>query len=90
MFGQRLEMPIMSGAMSGMKNLASEPLKLVAEAMKEVGSLAWMGIGGRDQLVEMIDTGAKVVKISKPFRDTEKISKRVIFCGRSRSGSRRN
>ncbi|MBO8182425.1 MAG: alpha-hydroxy-acid oxidizing protein [Archaeoglobus sp.] len=79
LFRQQLEMPIMSGAISGMANLASKPLKIVAEAMKELGTLAWMGIGSKNQLVEMIDTGAKVIKISKPYKATEKIIEELSF-----------
>ncbi len=79
LFGQRLEMPIMSGAMSGMGDLAPKPLKLVAEAMKEIGSIAWMGAGSKDQLLEMVNTGANVVKITKPYKENEKIIEELSF-----------
>ena len=80
MFGQRLEMPIMSGAMSGMGDLAPKPLKLVAEAMKEIGSIAWMGAGSKDQLLEMVNTGANVVKLLSHIKRMRNNNWRVIVC----------
>ena len=82
LFGQQLEMPIMSGAMSGMGDLAPKPLKLVAEAMKEIGSMAWMGAGSKDQLIEMVNTGANVVKITKPYKDSKRIIEELSFAER--------
>ncbi|MCK4953366.1 alpha-hydroxy-acid oxidizing protein [Candidatus Bathyarchaeota archaeon] len=79
LFGCHLKTPIMSGAMSGMTNLDEKPLQKIARALKEVGSMMWIGICSNTQLQSVVDEEVPVVKISKPYATNEKIIENVTF-----------
>lgn len=79
LFGCRLKTPIMSGAMSGMTDLDEKPLQKIARALKEVGSMMWVGICPNTQLQSVIEEEVPVVKISKPYANNEKIIENVTF-----------
>jgi isopentenyl diphosphate isomerase/L-lactate dehydrogenase-like FMN-dependent dehydrogenase len=79
LFGCHLTTPIMTGAMSHMTEIENEPLQKIAKAMKEVGSLMWVGIAENDQLRRVVEEGAPVVKISKPYDDSQKIIEKITF-----------
>jgi len=79
LFGRRLKTPIMPGAMSHMTELVKEPLREVAQAMKEAWSLMWVGYAENDQLQRVVEVGAPVVKISKPYADSRRIIEKIAF-----------
>lgn len=79
LFDCSLDTPIMSGAMSGMGNIEKNPMVKIAKGLKEAGSTFWMGIGGNQQLKSAIEEGVPAVKISKPYKDNEKIIKKIGF-----------
>jgi len=79
LFGQRLGTPVTSGAMSGMTNLAKDPLRKIAHGLAEAGSLMWVGICPNHELQSVIQEDVPVVKISKPYSDTEKIIEKISF-----------
>jgi isopentenyl diphosphate isomerase/L-lactate dehydrogenase-like FMN-dependent dehydrogenase len=78
-FERRLQTPIMSGAMSHMKNLADAPLQKVAQGLKAAGALMWVGICPNDELASVAEVGVPFVKIAKPYADSGKIIERIGF-----------
>jgi isopentenyl diphosphate isomerase/L-lactate dehydrogenase-like FMN-dependent dehydrogenase len=79
LFGHRLKTPIMSGAMSGMNYLETEPLRLTAKGLAEAGSMLWVGICSNEQLQPVFKEELPVVKISKPWIKNEKIIERLGY-----------
>jgi isopentenyl diphosphate isomerase/L-lactate dehydrogenase-like FMN-dependent dehydrogenase len=73
LFGQELSTPILAGAMSspragGMKN----PLNSWAKGMKEAGSMMGVGITGSKDFAAVMEMGAPIYRVSKPFKDRKK------------------
>ena len=76
-FGKKLRTPILSAALSGMKNITEDPLKKIAQGIKESGSMMWVGVSSLESLESVVSTGAPAIKIIKPFKDIKKIVKEV-------------
>ena len=73
--GADFETPIMTGALSHLKR----GMAGLAEGAKLAGALCSVGMGDNDQLGETLATGAKVIKIVKPYADREAILSRLRF-----------
>ena len=65
LFNCQLKTPAFCSAMSG------RGITDIARGISNSGSLIMLGMSGSDDLQGAIDTGAPVVKIVKPYRDTE-------------------
>jgi 4-hydroxymandelate oxidase len=77
LFGQHLNSPIMSGAMSGMWNIEKDPLRKAARGLAEAGSIFWIGICSDDELKSVFEEEGPKVVISKPWIENEKIIERI-------------
>lgn len=77
LFKRKFKTPILSGALSGMMDIADKPLVKVASGIKDSGSMMWVGITSSEQIKEVIDTGAPTVRIVKPFQDIEVMMKEL-------------
>ena len=78
-FGKTFDTPIMMAAFSHMKTLED-----VARAAKAVNALNWVGMGDEAQLEQLMATGAETVKIIKPYKDNDRIFKKIehaVKCG---------
>ena len=75
MLGMDFETPIMTGALSHLKR----GMTGLAEGAKIAGALCSIGMGDNDSLREVLATGAKVIKIIKPYADKEEILSRIRF-----------
>ena len=71
-FGKTFDTPIMMAAFSHMKTLED-----VARAAKMTNALNWVGMGDEAQLEQLMATGAETVKIIKPYRDNERILRKI-------------
>ncbi|KXA96478.1 hypothetical protein AKJ39_04580 [candidate division MSBL1 archaeon SCGC-AAA259J03] len=80
-FGQNVETPAMSGCMSngwsGLLNIEEKAFEMIGKGLSEVGSIAWMGLGSKRQLSSLTQQCEKVVKISKPFVENERIINKI-------------
>jgi 4-hydroxymandelate oxidase len=79
-FGEKFTTPIMTAALSHLGKSREDSLVAMAEGAKEAGALMWCGMGPEEQLEEIVATGAKVVKIIKPYADRELIYKKIAHC----------
>ncbi len=76
-FGRRLEAPVFCSAISRTRYMSETSLGEIASGVARAGSFIMLGIGGSDELQSAIDTGAAVVKMVKPYRNTELIYEKV-------------
>lgn len=71
--GMTLETPIMTGALSHLKR----GMAGLAEGARMAGALCSVGMGDIDALRDVLATGAKVIKVIKPYADQEEILSRI-------------
>lgn len=76
-FNTRLKTPVFITAVSSPSYHSSHTLADMAKGAAEAGAMIILGIGGFKQLQRAVDTGAAVVKMVKPYLDTELIYKKV-------------
>jgi 4-hydroxymandelate oxidase len=77
LFGVRLKTPAFCSPLSRPDYMPDLDLEQIARGVHNAGTLMMVGIGGADALQKVIDTGAPVVKIVKPYRKTELIYDKV-------------
>lgn len=73
--GTEFETPIMTGALSHLK----KGMAGYAQGAKQAGALCSVGMGDNESLGEVLATGAKVIKVMKPYADQEEIYGRIKF-----------
>jgi isopentenyl diphosphate isomerase/L-lactate dehydrogenase-like FMN-dependent dehydrogenase len=71
--GESFATPVMTGALSGLGAICPDPMVEMAKGVKAAGSAIWVGIGKGEELKAIIETGAKTIKIIKPYRDRDLI-----------------
>ena len=75
--GMKLETPVFCSAISRLPHMSEDDMSSIAAGVSKAGSLIMLGIGGTEELQKAIDTGARVVKMVKPYRRTELIYEKV-------------
>ena len=73
--GETFETPIMTGALSHLKR----GMAGLAEGAKVAGALCSVGMGGNGEMEAVLATGARVIKIIKPYADRDEILSRIRF-----------
>ena len=71
--GQKFSTPIMTAALSHID------LKGMAEGARSAGAAVSIGMGDNETLKAVLDTGAKVMKIIKPYANRDDIRDRIRF-----------
>lgn len=82
LFGETFSSPIMTPAFSHMKTFAPEQKDGMCEysrAMKELNQVNWIGMGENDEFERVATTGARTIKIIKPYADRNKIFNQMEF-----------
>lgn len=77
LFGAEFTTPIMVAALSSLDKIRPNGMAEVAKGAAAAGAVMWAGIGGEAELKALVDTGAKTVKIIKPYRDHDLIFKKI-------------
>jgi isopentenyl diphosphate isomerase/L-lactate dehydrogenase-like FMN-dependent dehydrogenase len=77
LFGAAFSTPVMTAALSGLDNICPGGMIEVAKGTAAAKAVMWAGIGDEPQLEAMIGTGAKTVKIVKPYADHGLIYKKI-------------
>ena len=83
-FGEKFTTPIMTAALSHLGKTREDSLVAMAEGAKEAGALMWCGMGAEKELEDIVATGAKTVKIIKPYADREIVYRKIAHgynCG---------
>lgn len=74
LFGQRFHTPIMTAALSHLQSVCEKGMVNFAEGAASAGAVHWTGMGSEEELESIVSTGAKTIKIIKPYQD-----KAIIF-----------
>ena len=79
LYGETFSTPIMMAALSHLKGQNSEGDGMVqmAQAAKMLNSVNWAGMGSIEQFNEICATGAKSIKIIKPYADENEVLSRI-------------
>lgn len=81
-FGMEFDSPIMTPAFSHMHKTGPDgdtPMIAYAKAAKELNILNWVGMESNESCEEILATGAKTVRIIKPFADHGIIRDQIRF-----------
>ena len=79
LFGEVLPTPIMTAPLSHMERTREDGMAELARGAKAAGVVDWIGMGDLDTMDKVLKTGAKVIKIIKPYKDREEIRARIRF-----------
>ena len=80
--GERFSMPVMTPAFSHLKNYAGREhsgLEEYSMAAKELNILNFCGMMENEQFQKIVDTGAKTVRIVKPYADHDKVINQMKY-----------
>jgi isopentenyl diphosphate isomerase/L-lactate dehydrogenase-like FMN-dependent dehydrogenase len=77
LFGETFATPVMVAALSRLYDVIPTGAEDTAKGAKDADAVMWAGIGSEEELERMIDTGAKVIKIVKPYQDTDLIFRKL-------------
>ena len=75
LFGHETETPIMTAALSHLKRGMAD----FAKGAKDAGAFCQIGMGDNEELGHTLSSGAKLIKIIKPYADPEEIFSRLRF-----------
>jgi isopentenyl diphosphate isomerase/L-lactate dehydrogenase-like FMN-dependent dehydrogenase len=85
MFGESFQTPIMMAALSHLSSMVQENgAALMAAGAASQGSCMWTGMGDETELDAIATTGAKFVKIIKPYADRDSVYRKIEYavkCG---------
>jgi isopentenyl diphosphate isomerase/L-lactate dehydrogenase-like FMN-dependent dehydrogenase len=77
LFDTAFSTPVMSAALSGLDTICLDGMTEVARGAAAANAVMWAGIGDELQLEAMIGTGAKTIKIVKPYADHDLIYEKI-------------
>ncbi len=77
LWGENFETPIMTAALSHLHKICDNAMVEFALGAKESGAVHFYGMGEDKELEEVIDSGAKTVKIIKPHADDNEVFRRI-------------
>ena len=81
-FGEKYSSPIMTPAFSHLNKVGADgkrPMVQYAEAAAQMQVLNWVGMEPDSDFKEILESGAKTVRIIKPFADHSEIIKQMDF-----------
>ncbi len=79
LFGKSFDTPVMIAAFSHLDKFRyhDDGMVEIARAAKNKNAVNWAGMGSEEELERIIATGAATIKIIKPYRDNERILKKM-------------
>ena len=81
-FGETFSTPIMMPAFSFLRTFVKERENAMVEysrAAQELNMVNWVGMMENDEFADVLATGARTVRIIKPFADTDKVLDQIAF-----------
>lgn len=84
LYGEKFKTPIMMAALSHLNNICDDGMVEMAKGAGLAGAVNWAGMGDKEELERITATGAKTIKIIKPYADNELIMERIAHakeCG---------
>ena len=77
LYGESFQTPIMMAALSHLNNVHEDGMVEMAKGAKMAGAVNWAGMGDMEELERITATGAKTIKIIKPYEDNDMIFERI-------------
>ena len=77
LYGHAFATPVMMAALSHLDDRREDGAAEMARGALAAGSVMWTGMGEEDELERIIATGAKTVKIIKPYADNDLIFRNI-------------
>jgi isopentenyl diphosphate isomerase/L-lactate dehydrogenase-like FMN-dependent dehydrogenase len=77
LFGEQFSSPIMTAPLSGLGGVWPNGLVETAKGAAMANVAMWVGIGGEQELSDVIATGAKTIKIIKPYADHDLVIEKI-------------
>jgi isopentenyl diphosphate isomerase/L-lactate dehydrogenase-like FMN-dependent dehydrogenase len=77
LFGASFSTPVMVTALSGLDGTRPGGMIDTARGAAAAGAAMWCGIGSGEELEALIGTGARIVKIVKPYADRDLIFEKI-------------
>lgn len=77
LFGEVFDSPIMGAALSHINLHGENGMVELAKGMAKSNAVMWAGMGDEIELEQIIETGAKTIKIIKPYEDRQLILKKM-------------
>jgi len=84
LYGETFASPVMIAALSHLERYHPEGLAEMARGAKAAEAVMWAGMGNEEELDRIIATGAKTIKIIKPYADNDIIFRKIAHaekCG---------
>lgn len=82
LYGEKFRTPIMMAALSHLNNICDDGMVEMAKGAALAGAVNWAGMGDEEELERITATGAKTIKIIKPYADNELILKKIAHAKR--------
>ena len=76
-YGEEFTTPIMMAALSHLNNLHDDGMVEMARGAYKAGAVNWAGMGDKEELERITATGARTIKIIKPYENNEDIFDRI-------------
>jgi isopentenyl diphosphate isomerase/L-lactate dehydrogenase-like FMN-dependent dehydrogenase len=77
LYGHSFETPVMMAALSHLNNTRPNGMVEAAKGMLAVNGVNWCGMGDEKELEAICATGAKTIKIIKPYEDNRDIFRKI-------------
>jgi isopentenyl diphosphate isomerase/L-lactate dehydrogenase-like FMN-dependent dehydrogenase len=77
LYGEKFSTPIMMAALSHLQSVHPEGMVEAAKGLKAAGVVMWAGMGDEAELEAITATGARTIKIIKPYADNKDIFKKI-------------
>lgn len=84
LYGETFDTPIMMAALSHLNNVHEDGMVEMARGAAMANAVNWAGMGEKDELERITRTGARTIKIIKPYADNDRIFDRIAHaekCG---------
>lgn len=77
LYGEEFTTPVMMAALSHLNNLHDDGMVEMARGAKLAGAVNWAGMGDKEELERITATGARTIKIIKPYENNDTIFDRI-------------
>jgi len=77
LYGEKFSTPIMLAALSHLNGIHPEGMVEAARGIKAAGTVMWAGMGDETELEAITATGARTIKIIKPYADNRDILRKI-------------
>lgn len=83
LYGETFSTPIMMAALSHLKGRYENGMVEMAKAAAALHSVMWAGMGDEEELDQILATGARTIKIIKPYADNARVLRKIAHAERN-------